>query len=142
MIKMKVRFDYIADGKSSRRLFGSKSGEEQAEELRQHKVASIRNMPIQGISIIAIDMNLEVYTIYDEITNRVVACAPVCITIHADTLEDAIKFAMKEEFRTVEVLEPQEINLSRIEVERLLAKISEGLQNYRSYLEKKMDHWK
>ena len=70
------------------------------------------------------------------------SCAPVSITFSVESLEDAIKFIMKDEFRTIEVLEPNEINLSRLETERLLSRINEGLQNYRLYLEKKMDNWK
>jgi len=137
-----VRFDYVAEGKSGRRLFAGKSSDEQAEELRQHKVALIRNVPVQGINIEEIDMSMEVYTLFDEFTNRFSSCAPVSITFSVETLEDAIKFIMKDEFRTIEILEPHEMNLSRLEVERLLSKINEGLQTYRLYLEKKMDNWK
>lgn len=142
MIRLRVRFDYVAEGKSGRRLFAGKSSDEQAEELRQHKVALIRNVPVQGINIEEIDMSMEVYTLFDEFTNRFSSCAPVSITFSVETLEDAIKFIMKDEFRTIEILEPHEMNLSRLEVERLLSKINEGLQTYRLYLEKKMDNWK
>ena len=43
---------------------------------------------------------------------------------------------MKEEFRTVELIEPEEITLSRSEIEKLLLRISEELINYRDYIEK------
>jgi hypothetical protein len=142
LIRLKVRFDYVAEGKSSRRFFAGKSSDEQAEELRQHKIALIRNVPVQGVNIEEIDMSMEVYTLFDEFTNRFASCAPVSITFSVESLEDAIKFIMKDEFRTIEVLEPNEINLSRLETERLLSRINEGLQNYRLYLEKKMDNWK
>lgn len=142
MIRMRVRFDYTAEGKTNRRFFAAKGGDEQAEELRQHKIALIRNVPIQGINIEEIDMSMEIYTIFDDVTNRLCTCAPVSITFSADSLEEAIKFIMKDEFRTIEILEPHELNLSRIEMERLLSKVNEGLQNYRIYLEKRMDNWK
>jgi hypothetical protein len=49
---------------------------------------------------------------------------------------------MKEEFRTIEILEPEQIELSRIEMERLLLRINDELINYRDYLERKIDNWK
>lgn len=142
MIRMRVRFDYVAEAKTSRRLFAGKGGDEQAEELRQHKIALIRNVPVQGVNIEEIDMSKEIYTICDEYTNRLSTCAPVTITFSVETLEDAVKFVMKDEFRTIEILEPTHIDIGRIEMERLFSKINEGLQAYRSSLEKKMDNWK
>jgi len=142
LIRLKVRFDYIAEGKTSRRFFAAKNSDEQAEELRQHKIALIRNVPVQGVNIEEIDMSMEIYTIFDEFTNRLSTCAPVTITFSVESLEDAIKFIMKDEFRTIEVLDPAELNLSRLEVARLFSKINEGLQSYRVYLEKKIDNWK
>lgn len=140
-IRMKVRFDY--QGKTRQgKLFGGKSGEQVAEELRQHKVSLIRNVPIQGIYIEEIDMSQEVYTVLDEVTGKMTAFAPVAITFSADSLEDAVKFTMKEEFRTVEVLEPEELSMSRLDVERLLLRICDEMIVYRSYLQRKLDNWK
>lgn len=140
-IRMKVRFDY--QGKTRQgKLFGRKSEEQVAEELRQHKVSLIRNVPIQGIYIEDIDMSQEVYTVFDEITGKMLAFAPVTITFSADSLEDAVKFTMKEEFRTVEVLEPEELALSRLDIERLLLRISDEMLDYRTYLQRKLDNWK
>lgn len=141
-IRMKVRFDFAGKGKSGKRFFGGKNSEEKAEEIRQHQVCLIRNVPVQGIYIEDIDMSQEVYTIYDEVTGKAVAYAPVSICFSADSLEDAVKFTMKEEFRTVEILEPEELVLSRIEMERLLLKISNELLNYKNYLERIIDNWK
>ncbi|HQA06660.1 MAG TPA: hypothetical protein PKW25_01165 [Syntrophomonadaceae bacterium] len=140
-IRMKVRFDY--QGKSRQgKLFGRKNGEQVAEELRQHKVSLIRNVPIQGIYIEDIDMSQEVYMVIDEVTGKMSAFAPVTITFSADSLEDAIKFTMKEEFRTVEVLNPEELSLSRLDIERLLLRISDEMIVYRSYLQRKLDNWR
>lgn len=139
---MRVRFDYATEGKSNRRFFAAKGSDEQAEELRQQKTALIRNVPIQGINIEEIDMSLEIYTIFDDMANRLCTCAPVSVTFSAESLEEAIRFIMKDEFRTIEVLEPSEINLSSIEMERLLFRVNEGLQNYRLCLEKRMDNWR
>lgn len=140
-IKMKVRFDFIGKGKSGK-FFGGKSSEQTAEEIRQNKVSLIRNVPVQGISIEDIDMSSEIYFVHDDISGRAVAYAPVTITFFADSMDDAIKFTMKEEFRTIEVIEPEEISLTKLDIERLLLKVSEELINYKIYLERKMDNWK
>lgn len=141
-IRMKVRFDFAGKTKSGKRFFGSKSSEETAEEMRQQQITLIRNVPVQGIHIEDIEMNQEIYTIYDEVTSKAVAYAPVSIAFTADSLEDAVRFTMKEEFRTVEIIEPEELVLSRIDMERLLLKISDELLNYKSYLERIIDNWK
>ncbi|MDD2620875.1 MAG: hypothetical protein PHC92_09440 [Syntrophomonadaceae bacterium] len=140
-VRMRVRFDYVGKAKASK-LWGSKSGELVAEELRQHKASLIRNVPIQGIQIEELDMSQEVYSIYDDIMGKSIYYAPVTICFAASTLEDAIKFTMKEEFRTIELLEPQEIVLSKSEIEKLTLKVNEELMEYREYLGKKIDNWK
>lgn len=140
-LRMRVRFDYAGRAKSSK-LWGSKNVEQVAEEIRQQKIALIRNVPIQGIHIEDIDMSQEVYSIYDEITGKPVAYAPVLISFSADNIEDAIKFTMNEEFRTVEVLQPEEISLTRVDLERLLFKVGKDFTEYKEYLERKIDNWK
>lgn len=140
-LRLRVRFDYIGRGTSGK-LFRNKASEQIAEETRQHKVSQIRNVPVQGIHIEDIDMSQEVYSVIDEITGRPICYAPVIIMFSADTLEDVIRFIMKEEFRTIEILQPEQIELSRIEMERLLLRINDELINYRDYLERKIDNWK
>ena len=140
-LKMRVRFDFMARGKANR-FFGGKTEEEQAEELRQHKVSLIRNVPLQGIIIDEIDMSHEIYSIYDDISGKSLAFAPVSISLTAASMEDAIKFTMKEEFRTVEILEPEDIKLSKTEIERLMYRMCEELLEYKEYLEKKVNNWK
>jgi hypothetical protein len=141
-LRLKVRFDYIGRSKSGKKLFGNKGHEQIAEETRQHKVSQIRNVPIQGIHIEDIDMSQEVYAVIDEITGRELCYAPVTILFGADSLEDAIRFIMKEEFRTVEILQPDQLTFSKLEMERLLLRINEQLISYRNYLERKIDNWK
>ncbi|HZK43940.1 MAG TPA: hypothetical protein VFC73_06590 [Syntrophomonadaceae bacterium] len=140
-LKMRVRFDYVGKGNKGR-IFGGKDPEYWAEEIRQHKVSLIRNVPIQGVHIEDVDMSQEIYMVQDDITGRKLAYAPVSITFYADSMEDAVKFTMTEEFRTVEVLEPDEINLSKFEVERLLLKITEELIEYKILMERKLDNWR
>jgi len=140
-LKFKVRFDYIAEAKSGK-FFGSKNTGEQAEEVRQHKVALIRNIPVQGISVDDIDMSQEIYTIIDEFTGKAAYYAPVLIFFTADSLEDTVKFAMKEEFRTIEMIEPEEINLSQMETVKLIQKACEELMNFKQLMERRMNNWK
>jgi hypothetical protein len=138
---MKVRFDYAGRAKSSK-LWGSKNLEQVAEEVRQQKMTLLRNVPTQGIHIEDIDMTQEVYSIYDEITGKPIAYAPVLINFSADNIEDAIKFTMNEEFRTIEVIQPEEICLARVDIERLLYKVGKEFNSFKDYLERKMDNWK
>jgi len=141
-LRLKVRFDYIGRSKPGKKLFGNKGVEQIAEETRQHKVSQIRNVPIQGIHIEDIDMSQEVYSVIDEITGRELCYAPVIILFGADSLEDVMRFIMKEEFRTVEILQPDQLTFSKLEIERLLLRINEQLISYRNYLERKIDNWK
>lgn len=141
-IKLRLRLDYMNSGKNSRSIFGKKNIEQLAEDIRQNKVALMRNIPVQGIFIEDIDMSQEVYSIYDEINSKSVAFAPVIITILADSIEDAISFTMKDEFRTVQILEPPEIKLTALQIEKLFFKVNEELLNYRNCLERKLDNWR
>jgi len=139
-IKIKLRLDYLGQGGKTK-LFGNKNVEQIAEEVRQHKVALLRNVPSQGIRIEDIDMSGEVYSLYEEISRKMIAYAPVVITFTADSIEDALKFSMKDEFRTVEVLEPESISLVKADVERILYKVSGELRDYKEYMLKKINNW-
>lgn len=141
-LKMRVRFDYEGRAKTGKLFGGGRNVEQQAEQVRQHKVALIRNVPIQGIHIEDIDMSLEVYSIIDDITGKPVAYAPVVVAFYADTIEDAIKFIIDEEFRLVEVLQPDEIALTRVDIERLFYKVGKEFGDYKDFLERKINNWK
>lgn len=140
-IRVRLRLDYAGYGKQGK-LFGSKNVEQAAEDFRQHKVALLRNVPTQGVRIEEVDMSAEVYTVYEEVSRKRVAYAPVFITFNADSIEDAIKFSMKDEFRTVEILEPENLNLSKHDLERLLFKVNEELMNYKDFMLNKINNWK
>ncbi len=102
----------------------------------------MRNVPVQGISIEDIDMSQDIYSLIDDITGKKMAYAPVVITFYADSIEDAIKFIVKEEFRTVEIIEPEELVLSKSDMEKLLFRISLELSEYKEYIFRKVDTWK
>ncbi|MDD4801412.1 MAG: hypothetical protein PHF24_00525 [Syntrophomonas sp.] len=140
-IKLKLRFDYQGKAKTGK-LFGNKNVEQMAEETRQQQVSLLRNVPVQGVRIEDIEMSQEVYAVIDELNGKKLAYAPVIITFYADSIEDAIKFSMKEEFRTIEIIEPDELVLSKNDIEKLLYKVSTELVAYKDYLLRKMDTWK
>jgi len=140
-LRLRVRFDYVGNGKK-KMLFGSKTLEQSAEENRQHKASLLRNVPIQGISIEDIDMSQDIYSVYDEIYGREMAYAPVIITFNADSMEHVIKFTAKEELRVVQVLDPEEITLSSLEIERLLVTMSDEMVDYKRFLERKVNNWR
>ena len=50
-LRLRVRFDYIGQGRAGKKLFGNKNTEQLAEEIRQHKVSQIRNVPVQEFKL-------------------------------------------------------------------------------------------
>ncbi len=136
-IRAKVRFDYKGTQKPGKFFFGGKSTEEVAEEMREQQVGMLRNVPIQGITIDEVDMSGDVYTVFDEILNAQVAYAPVILSITSDSLEDIIKLIARSEFRKIEILEPDNMVLTKTDIERALFRISEEFRGYRLFLERK-----
>ncbi|MGE5397114.1 MAG: hypothetical protein ACM3MK_06200 [Chitinophagales bacterium] len=141
-IRLRVRFDYKGTIKRGKITFRSRNVEQIAEHVREHKVALLRNVPMQGISIEDIDMSPDVYTVYDDFSGNSVGFAPAIITLEVDSIEDAIQFVMKEEFRKVEILEPDSLTFDRLDIERFLFKANEELKAFKVFLEKKMEYWK
>ncbi|MEQ8200844.1 MAG: hypothetical protein ABRQ24_05420 [Syntrophomonadaceae bacterium] len=140
-IRVKMRFDYAGKVKSGK-LFGNKNIEQLADNNRQQKVARMRNVPIQGVRIDDIDMSQDIYTLVDDISGARIAYAPVLITFTADKIDELVKFAVLEEFRTIEIIEPVELLLAKAEIEKLLFRVSEELSGYRDYLMRQIDNWK
>lgn len=136
-IKFRIRLDFKGINKPGRLLFGGKTVEKAAEEIRDQQVALFRNVPMQGLHIEDIDMSNEIYTVMDEVTNAEVAYAPVVLTIVVDTMEDAVRFITRDDIRKVELLEPSSMTLSRYDLERLMFRIYEESRTYRLQLERK-----
>ncbi len=137
-LRLKVRFDYRGEGKAGRLFWGSKDGEQVAEEIREKKAVLLRNIPVQGVRIEDINTNCEIYTLKDEVTGRDVAYAPVEFVAEADSFEDLIPFLLREEFRKVELLSPEELVLGKHEVERVIYRMNEELRSYLAYLERRL----
>ena len=136
-ILVKVRLDFKGTGKPGRFLFGGKPTDKVAEEAREQHVAIFRNVPIQGIHIMDIDVSTEVYTVFDDLHNSEVAFAPLVLTIKADRLENVIRFIIRDDFRKIEILDPAFISLDHTDIERLFFRVHEETKEYRHRLEKK-----
>lgn len=136
-ILVKVRLDFKGTGRPGRFLFGGKNTDKAAEEAREQQVAIFRNVPLQGISIIDIDVSTDVYTVYDEITNSDTAYAPLVLTVKADALENVIRFITRDDFRKIEVLDPAYMSLTHADIERLFFRVHEEMKEFKSRLERK-----
>ena len=136
-MRLRVRLDYKGVNRPGRFFFGGKATDEVAEEIREQQVGLMRNIPMQGVAIEEVDMSADVYTVFDEVMNAQVAYAQVVFTLQADGLEDVLKFVVREEFRKIEIDDPDNLVLTKADVERLLFKLSEEVKNYRLVLERK-----
>ncbi len=136
-IKAKIRLDYKGINKPGKFFFGGKSTDQAAEEMRDQQVALLRNVPLQGIRVEDVDMSLDLYSIYDEVQNVQISYAPVVLTVVADSLEDIVKFVAREEFRKVEIIEPDNMVSTKIDIERILFRLSEEMRSFRIQLERK-----
>ncbi|MDN5364658.1 MAG: hypothetical protein PWQ91_1721 [Eubacteriales bacterium] len=136
-LKCKIRLDFRGVSKPGRLFFGSRSAEEIAEEVREQQISLLQNVPLQGTVIEQVDMSLPVYSLYDDLLGCEVAYAPAIITVTAETVEDLVRFIAREEFRTVEIVAPDNVLLTRVELERFLFRLSEEVNRRLQALERK-----
>lgn len=129
-VRVKIRLDFKGEGKSGRFLFGGKSREEIAEQVREQQVALLRNVPLQGVFIEEIDLSLDLYIVgeSDGRKSRDVAYAPVLLTLRLENIDDLLPFVLKTEFRKIEFLSPENLALHRLDVERLFFRMSQSVQ--------------
>lgn len=123
-IRAKVRFDYRGKAIPSRFFFGGKSTGEAAVELRQQQAALWKNIPVQGVRVENIDLG-EMYTVHDEDADGEVTFAPLELDIIAESPADLVRFAVRDEFRRIQIVEPQERVISDREMERIFFQIHE-----------------
>lgn len=123
VIRAKVRFDYRGKARPSRFFFGGKRSEEAAEELRQQQAALWQNVPVQGIYVENIEQG-DLYTVYDEDADDEITFAPLEIVVRADSLSHLVRFAVREEFRRIKILEPLLLNLSIQDMEQVFFQIN------------------
>lgn len=137
-LKARVRLDFRTPFRKGRLFFGSATLDKQAEELRDQQVALLRNVPIQGLHIEDIDLGADIYSLIDEVSGREVAFAPVILTVRADALEDLLRFTMREEFRKIELLEPDQLLLGRFDLERFIYRVNEEQRKIQQLLERRL----
>ena len=128
-IRARVRFDYKGWKKVSRFFFGNKSSDKIATEIRQQQAIQLRNVPLHNISIEEINTDIPLYTIYQEQTDEVLAYAPMELIISASNIEDIMCFILREELRRVEILEPDQICITRGDMERCFVRINERVRD-------------
>ena len=56
------------------------------------------------------------------------AYAPVELTVEADSIEDLVRFAFREEFRKIDILEPKEMLLTHYDAEKMLYQVGEEMR--------------
>lgn len=138
-IRVQVRLDFRGEPKSGRFFFGGKSKEEMAEVFREQQVAILRNFPLQGITMEDVDLSLEVYEMRETIGRKAsdVAYAPVVLSLRLENLDDLLPLILRQEFRKIEFLSPEQVHLHRLDLERLLFRMSQAHQQTVSELEQK-----
>lgn len=138
-IRARIRLDFRGVGRPGRLLFGGKTTEKAAEDAREQQAALFRHVPLQGVRIEDINMSHEVYTVTDEVTGAEVAYAPLELTVVAEGVDDLVRLIAREEFRKIEIIEPENVVLSKYELERFFFRIGEELNRYRVTLERKYE---
>ena len=86
-----------------------------------------------------VDQSTSVYNVKDPITEEETSFAPTIVTLEADTLEDLVDFAMREEFRKVDIISPDSLWLSGREVGRLLATVNRKMRENVELMSRQME---
>ncbi|HWQ41255.1 MAG TPA: hypothetical protein VN456_04385 [Desulfosporosinus sp.] len=138
-VRVRIRLDYRGESRSGRFFFGGKNKEEMAESTREQQVALLRNVPLQGVMMEDVDLSLDVYTVTegDGRRSHEVAYAPIVLTLRIENLDDVLPLLIKHEFRKIEFLSPENISLHRLDMERLLFRLSQSFQQEIKSLEQK-----
>lgn len=138
-VRVRIRLDYHGESRNGRFFFGGKTKEQIAETMREQQVALLRNVPLQGILIEDVDLSLDVYAVTQEKgrRNHEVAYAPIILTLRIENLDDLLPLLIKPEFRKIEFLSPENITFHRLDMERLLYRLSQSFQQEIKSLEQK-----
>ena len=87
---------------------------------------------MQGVLVENIELG-EIYSVFDEALEDEVAYAPLELDVVADSLENLVRFAVREEFRRVQIREPERMVMSRQDMERIFFQVNEQVRT-QSYL--------
>ncbi len=136
-LRVKIRLDFKGTAQPGRFFLKGKSPEQKAEDHREQQTTLFRNVPLQGVRIEDISVGGETYIVFEEHSNQEVAYAPAELVVVVETIEDLIRFVTRTDFRIIEILEPNNIVLSRLEIERMLLRINEESRAQERRLERK-----
>ena len=138
-VRVRIRLDYRGESRNGRFFFGGKNKEQMAEAMREQQVALLRNVPLQGVMMEDVDLSLDIYTVTegDGRRNHEVSYAPIVLTLRIENLDDVLPLIIKQEFRKIEFLSPENISLHRLDMERLLFRLSQSFQQEIKLFEQK-----
>lgn len=138
-IRVRIRLDYRGEARSGRFFFGGKSKEEMAEVMREEQVSLLRNVPLQGVMLEDVDLSLDIYTVTEDNGRKLQqsALAPIVLTLRAENMEDLLPLLLKSEFRKIEFLSPENVNIHRLDLERILYRLSQSFQQEIKAIEQK-----
>lgn len=141
-LRVRIRLDYRGEQRNGRFFFGGKNKEQVAELEREQQVAMLRNVPLQGLILEEVDLSLDVYSVNEARGHRLydVAYAPILLTIRLENIEDLLPLLLRSEFRKIEFLSPENINIHRLDLERVLYRFSHAFQQEIKVLEQKYLH--
>jgi hypothetical protein len=129
-LKAKIRFDYKAELGTTHRFFWQHRDLKQlAKDIRAKNVTLLRNLPFQGLIVEDLNLEQEVYLVPEDGNQQEVAYAPVEMVVQADSIADLMPLTLREEFRKIKVLEPAELSLSNVDVERFLFRVNEEFRS-------------
>jgi hypothetical protein len=124
-VKAKIRFDYKAEMEGRRFFWQRRDLRQVAKDIRAREASLLKNLPFQGLCVEALNLEYDAYLVPGFGNLKETAYAPVELVVQADSIEDLMQLTLKEEFRTIKVIEPEEMLLSNGEVERLLFRVNE-----------------
>lgn len=122
-IRAKIRLDFRGEEGRQSLLWGRTKPETEAESSRQRQAMALKSLPWQGVTLEEIETGQEVYTIPSVERGEKIAYAPVELTVKADSLEDLVPFILREEFRKIKILDPEEMVFSSLDIERTIFKM-------------------
>ncbi|MFA6808187.1 MAG: hypothetical protein WCR27_04270 [Eubacteriales bacterium] len=119
---LKIRLDFRAEGKNGRFFFGTKTCQAMAELCREEQKNILKNVPLKGVVLLDIDMSMDIYSIQEgeRRRKREIAYAPLLLTIQVDSIENIIPLIIRQEFKQIELVKPENYNVSKLELKRLI----------------------
>lgn len=124
-VRARIRLDFKAEA-GGRKFFWRRCNlREVANTVRSKQVSLLSNLPFQGVNVEDVNVDREVYILSDGENRKETAYAPLELIVEADSIEDLMQFTLREEFRKIKIMEPEQISLTNGDLERLIFKVNE-----------------